>query len=239
VKPSTESLALAAARHPWRTVGIWIAVVVLSVGIVATMLEFSGEGEVTSETDSKRAERLLAERFPPSPADVAQQTSEVVVVSVQPRTVDDPTVEARTRALADELREAGATSVITFFESGEERLVSEDRTATAVLVGLPDVEAVEGVVDTVERLDAEPGYEAAATGELTFEADFEQLSLDDLRKGELFFGAPAALIILLLVFGRWSPASSRSSWPSSRSSWHSLSPRSWDRRTSSPSSSRT
>jgi uncharacterized membrane protein YdfJ with MMPL/SSD domain len=201
VKPSTESLALAAARHPWRTVGIWIAVVVLSVGIVATMLEFSGEGEVTSETDSKRAERLLAERFPPSPADVAQQTSEVVVVSVQPRTVDDPTVEARTRALADELREAGATSVITFFESGEERLVSEDRTATAVLVGLPDVEAVEGVVDTVERLDAEPGYEAAATGELTFEADFEQLSLDDLRKGELFFGAPAALIILLLVFG--------------------------------------
>ena len=33
------------------------------------------------------------------------------------------------------------------------------------------------------------------------DADIEQLSQDDLRNGELFFGAPAALIILLLVFG--------------------------------------
>jgi uncharacterized membrane protein YdfJ with MMPL/SSD domain len=41
----------------------------------------------------------------------------------------------------------------------------------------------------------------AITGELTLDEDFSALSEEDLREGELFFGAPAALIVLLLVFG--------------------------------------
>ena len=39
------------------------------------------------------------------------------------------------------------------------------------------------------------------TGDLTIDEDFSTLSEEDLQKGELFFGAPAALIVLLLVFG--------------------------------------
>ena len=39
------------------------------------------------------------------------------------------------------------------------------------------------------------------TGSLTADADFEKLSEEDLQKGELLIGLPAALIILLLVFG--------------------------------------
>jgi hypothetical protein len=53
----------------------------------------------------------------------------------------------------------------------------------------------------VQRVDADPGYDAAVTGEWTADADFSRLSQDDLREGELLFGAPAALLILLLVFG--------------------------------------
>jgi hypothetical protein len=36
---------------------------------------------------------------------------------------------------------------------------------------------------------------------LTSDADQDELSGDDLRTGELFFGLPIALVILLLVFG--------------------------------------
>ncbi|MGH3060317.1 MAG: MMPL family transporter, partial [Gaiellaceae bacterium] len=43
--------------------------------------------------------------------------------------------------------------------------------------------------------------EAGVTGELTLDEDFGTLSEEDLQNGELFFGAPAALIVLLLVFG--------------------------------------
>ena len=45
------------------------------------------------------------------------------------------------------------------------------------------------------------GYAAAVTGSWTSDADEEAASLEDLKKGELFFGAPVALVILLLVFG--------------------------------------
>jgi uncharacterized membrane protein YdfJ with MMPL/SSD domain len=205
VRLSTESIAGACARRPWRTIGIWIAVVVLSMGLVVTLLGdvLTSEGEVTSETDSRRAEELLAERFPQTRADVERETSEVVVVSVQGGTVDDPAVEARVQQLADDLRRSGATNVVTFLDEGQEGLVSEDRSATAVLValGTDGEDKVEDIVAVVHRVDAEPAVEAAITGELTLDADFNELSLEDLEKGELYFGAPAALVILLLVFG--------------------------------------
>jgi uncharacterized membrane protein YdfJ with MMPL/SSD domain len=60
---------------------------------------------------------------------------------------------------------------------------------------------VEGVVEVVERLDEEPAYRAAVTGERTADADEDAASLEDLKKGELLFGAPLALVVLLLVFG--------------------------------------
>ena len=202
---STESLALACARHPWRTVGVWLAAVVLSLGLVATLLGdvLTSEGEVTSETDSKRAEELRFERLEPTAEEQGREVSEVVVVSLDEGTVDDPAVQERLQALADELRGAGATTVTTPFDEGDDDLVAEDRRAAAVLVGLgiDGEDRVEPLVEAVEALDAEPGYEAAVTGELTLDEDFGTLSEEDLQNGELFFGAPAALIVLLLVFG--------------------------------------
>ena len=202
---STESLALACARHPWRTVGVWLAAVVLSLGLVATLLGdvLTSEGEVTSETDSKRAEELRFERLEPTAEEQGREVSEVVVVSLDEGTVDDPAVQERLQALADELRGAGATTVTTPFDEGDDDLVAEDRRAAAVLVGLgiDGEDRVEPLVEAVEAIDAEPGYEAAVTGELTLDEDFGTLSEEDLQNGELFFGAPAALIVLLLVFG--------------------------------------
>ncbi|MBA3787435.1 MAG: MMPL family transporter [Actinobacteria bacterium] len=200
----TERIARASGRHPWRVLVIWIVVVVASVGTIVTFLESALEGEIaiTSETESKRAEALLAEGFPPPPPE--QDITEVVVVRSEGGSVDDAPFERRVRRLEDELREAGATNVISFYAGGNEQLVSADRDATELLVGLgadPDEETVKPLVALVQTLDDEPGIEAAITGEWTSDADFAQLSQDDLRTGELYFGGPAALIILLLVFG--------------------------------------
>jgi putative drug exporter of the RND superfamily len=199
VRLSTESLARACALHPWRTIGCWIALVVLSLGVVVLLLgdTLTTEGEVTSQTDSKRAEQLVFEHFPPSPETSERAASEVIVVSF-----DGSVNEERVQAFAEELREAGAANVITSADEGQERLDSADGTATALLVGFGRNEDRLGeVIAAVDRLDAEPGIEAAMTGELTVDEDFGTLSEEDLQKGELFFGAPAALIVLLLVFG--------------------------------------
>jgi putative drug exporter of the RND superfamily len=199
VRFSTESLARACALHPWRTVAAWITAVVLSIGIVAALLgdTLTTEGEVTSDTDSKRAEELVLEHFPPS-SETGDATTEAVIVSFQSGTVD----RERVQALAEELRRLGATNVVTSADEGQERLDSEDGSATALLVGLGrNEDSLPDLVETVNRLDEDPAVEAAMTGELTIDEDFGTLSEEDLQEGELFFGAPAALIVLLLVFG--------------------------------------
>jgi uncharacterized membrane protein YdfJ with MMPL/SSD domain len=195
----TERLARAASRHPWRIIGAWLAALLVGTVIVVTSLGdvLTSEGRVTSPNDSERAAELQNERFRPTLEDFNRDVTEVVVV----RATDGRPDDARIRQLADDLRSAGASLVVT--AADDERLVSADGDSQAVLValGLNAEDDVAGVVAAVERLDADPGYEAAMTGEFVSDADVEQLSQDDLRKGELYFGAPAALVILLLVFG--------------------------------------
>jgi putative drug exporter of the RND superfamily len=196
---STESLARAAARRPWRTIGAWLAAVAVSVVVVGALLDgvLTSQAEITRETESDRAAAVLAEAFPPVGEGVDRATTEVVVVRAADGTVAEESVEQ----LAAELGAAGATLVETSPDRGA--LVSDDGDTRAVPVALgPDAEEkVDGVVAAVQRLDDDPAYEAAITGEWTVDADFGQLSQDDLREGELFFGVPAALVILLLVFG--------------------------------------
>jgi putative drug exporter of the RND superfamily len=197
----TERLARASSRHPWRVIGVWILVIFASVVAVATMLAYEGEAEITRETESKRADQILFEGFPHDPATIERTITEVVVVRADDGAVESSATRQRVAELAEELRAAGAVQVVTYAE--DETLVSRDGDATVLLVGLGfDAEDdVPAIFDVVQRADDEPAYTAGVTGEFTSEADVDELSLDDLKKGELFFGAPAALVILLLVFG--------------------------------------
>jgi uncharacterized membrane protein YdfJ with MMPL/SSD domain len=196
----TERLARACSRRPWQVVGVWLVAVVASFVLVAMFLTFEGEAEITRPTESKEADRILDEGFPRE-APGGEAVSEVVVVRADDGGVEGAATRARVGALAEELRAAGATRVVTYRE--ERRLVSQDGDATVLLVALGNdgEDDVEGMVEAVERLDDEPGYTAAVTGGWTSDADEDAASLEDLKKGELFFGAPLALIVLLLVFG--------------------------------------
>jgi RND superfamily putative drug exporter len=57
------------------------------------------------------------------------------------------------------------------------------------------------VEQVVERANGVGGFEAGITGYRTANHDFGKQSQTDLEKGELAFGLPAALVVLLLVFG--------------------------------------
>ena len=92
--------------------------------------------------------------------------------------------------------------VRTFFSTGEQRLVAPNKHATILLVGMKgDGDAgIERVIHAVDA-GATDGFETAITGEFTADHDFTTLSQEDLEKGELEFGLPVALIVLVLVFG--------------------------------------
>jgi RND superfamily putative drug exporter len=197
----TERLAVSSSRRPWRTIAVWGVLLAVAIGVIGAFLgdALSGDEEVTRQTESRRGDELQSERLPQG-AD--PEVSEVVVIRSDTASVDDPGFRERVVGIERRLESAGA-AVTTFYETGDERLVSAGGDATALLVALSDdaEDRIDGVVEVVETADAPPSFEAAITGEFTLDADFSTLAEEDLRNGELLFGMPAALVVLLLVFG--------------------------------------
>jgi uncharacterized membrane protein YdfJ with MMPL/SSD domain len=189
----TKRLAAASARHPWRTVGAWVAAVVLSFGLIGLFLgdALTGEAEQLNNPESEQAYDLIDERLPPTPGDY---TSDVVLVRSDALTADDPRFQAKVEDVVDRLRETpGVVNVV-------DEPVARNRRAVVIALGLEDEGVAEDVEQVLETADDET-FDLYATGEWTVEKDFAHLSQEDLETGELQFGLPAALIILLLVFG--------------------------------------
>src|SRR5829696_3956525 len=201
----TEQLAVRSSRRPLLALAGWLVALLAAIAVTAAFLggALSGDEEVTSDTESRRADELSFERFASERGRPERGVTEVVVVRAAAATVDEPRFERRVRAIAAELQAAGATRVTTFFDSGERRLVSQDRDATGMLVtlGRDAEDDIEDVVDAVRGADGRDGFDTAITGEFTLDADFSTLAGEDLQNGELGFGLPAALIVLLIVFG--------------------------------------
>ena len=70
-----------------------------------------------------------------------------------------------------------------------------------MLIGVQRKADVDKLLSLVERDNGQEGFSVVMTGGGTLDHDFNKLSQHDLKTGELEFGLPAALIILLLVFG--------------------------------------
>ncbi len=90
------------------------------------------------------------------------------------------------RALAEELRRAGATQVSTVHDSGKRRLVSEVRDATGMRVALGrDAEDdFEGVVDAVRRADGRDGFDVSTRARSPTDAGVPSRSGQALARDE-------------------------------------------------------
>ena len=197
----TGRLARASSRHPWRTIALWVAAIVLSAGSIAALLgsSLTTDAEMTNHPESYRGYDVLNAHFPPS----TDYVNELVVVRSRATTVDAAAFRAKVESLADAIEATGVTQPVrTYYTERDRTLVSPAGHATVIPVGLTGdgdatVERVIGVVDAASG----GGFETAITGEFTADRDFTKLSEEDLQKGELQFGLPVALIVLLLVFG--------------------------------------
>jgi RND superfamily putative drug exporter len=172
--------------------------VLLSFVVIAVLLgsALTSDGDVTSNPDSKQAAALIRESFPPAPT-----PSEIVIVRSDRYTVDDAAFKARVAVLSERADALGVVAEApSYYATNDESLVSKDRHATMVPV-VTRGDDVTPLVDMVTSANGKDGFQVSVTGALTADADFEKLSEEDLQKGELQIGLPAALIILVLVFG--------------------------------------
>jgi uncharacterized membrane protein YdfJ with MMPL/SSD domain len=198
---SIRRLALASAAHPWRTIAAWVAAAIVAIVAVVALLggSLSSDNHPTDTRESQRAKALIDQSFP---AASGAASTDVIVVRSTRYTVASPQFRGLVQRLAADVRgENGVASAKTYLDTKTATLVSQDRHATLVPLNITDTDAVDGVIDAVDRVDSTAGFSAAVTGDETRQHDFNQLSQDDLKSGELEFGLPAALIVLMLVFG--------------------------------------
>jgi uncharacterized membrane protein YdfJ with MMPL/SSD domain len=194
----TERLARSSSRHPGRTFGAWIGAIVVALAFAVLFLpgNLTTNGHVTGTPESKRAENLFNQRFPPDKNGV----DELIVVRSPTRTVDDPAFKAFVQRL---VLQADATGVVfhasTYYDTRDASQVSGNRHAT--LIGIQRKANVDRLLSLVKRENGRDGFAVVMTGSGTLDHDFNSLSQHDLESGELQVGLPAALVVLILVFG--------------------------------------
>jgi RND superfamily putative drug exporter len=197
----TERLARTSSAHPWRTVGAWVAVLVLAIVSTAALLpgRLTSEGGAAGNVEHRKAEHAETRAFPPDPN---KETSDIVTIRSDRYTVDDPRFVAFVRkTVADGAATKQAWNAQIYYQTHDSALVSPDRHALAIPILVDDSSKMGPLLDVVKRADGRRDFAVRITGDRTINHDFNALSQHDLKAGELQFGLPAALIVLVLVFG--------------------------------------
>jgi putative drug exporter of the RND superfamily len=194
----TERLARSSSRHPWRTFGIWGVALVATLSLSVAFLpgNLTTNGHVTGNPESAQAEHLFYDRFPPD----SHAVDELIVVRSASHTVEQPVFRQFVDRLLAQAKQSGVVyRAATYYAAHDPTLVSRDRHATLITVQRQaDVDRLLGVV---QHNDGRDGFSSVITGEGTLDHDFNDLSQHDLKSGELSVGLPAALVVLVLVFG--------------------------------------
>jgi RND superfamily putative drug exporter len=180
---------------------LWGVLVVVSIGLIGALLASgtTADGKLTNHPESYVAQDLIDARLPGR-----EPIDEVIVVRSERAVVSDPAFAARVRDVVAAARRTGSvTEIRSYLEAGGQSLVSADRHATMIPLVLNETKetTIEDLVPVVERADGEGGFAVTVTGQYTVGRDFTRVSEQDLQAGELQFGLPAAMIVLLLVFG--------------------------------------
>ncbi len=197
----TERLARTCAARPRRTLAFWLVAVLGALALVATSLHgLTSNAHVVGSPDSTKADDAIFKAFPPSPAEAKHEESDVVVVSSSRYRVDDPQFRAFVSRLDRDLRATGKTFNVRSYVTAPDAPVSSDRHAALVQILLgSDSDA--GPIESVVAKASRGPFAVAVTGDHSVGYDFGKQSQKDLENGELAIGLPAALIVLVLVFG--------------------------------------
>jgi RND superfamily putative drug exporter len=188
----TERLARASAARPRRTFVLWGVAVLVALGLVATSLRgLTSNGAVVGNPESTKAKHAIARAFP---GIAATEKQDVVVVTSSRYTVDSPQFRAFGNRLAARIRATGDV------RDARPAAVSRDRHSALVSVHIKSDSGAASVEQVVERANGS-GFSVGITGYHSTAYDFGKQSQTDLEKGELAFGLPAALVVLVLVFG--------------------------------------
>jgi putative drug exporter of the RND superfamily len=201
---STEKLARASARHPWRAIAVWIfilaAAAISAKAFLGTAL--TTQGSFTNRPESIRAQNLIEQRLT-GPA----KDTELLIVRAPALTVSDPRFAAFVTGLRSSVLALGPRVVVSapdYLTPGGQGLVARDRHATLIPVTIAgnfdNATAHIARLDQIARAHQRPPFQVLVAGNAQTQRDFTKVAESDLRKAESI-GVVAALVVLLAVFG--------------------------------------
>lgn len=201
----TGKIARTSALHPWKVLAAWIIVLLIAVTTMATIgSRLTMNEEFRTDLESRVADELITERLN---GGVEEPARERVIVSSEELTVDDPSFAVVVADIAAALRAHDEVSgVATYYDTGQDELVSIDRHRTVILttlVGDPANAAqnAQPVLDTIHEFRTPaPGFEVLTLGEASVIETVNMTAEEGMARGESI-GIIVALIVMAIVFG--------------------------------------
>lgn len=199
-------------RHPRTVLAAWLVLATACTLVVVLAFTrgdgaaFGTEVERRDGSGSVRADELLGAHLPPPR--VPEAPNEVLVLHAPAMTVDDPAFALAADAIAQRLLALGPDIVAggrSVFLDGDASLVSADRHTTLVPLWVVDplrhaAPLRDAVRDALRQAAPDGALSATLVGPASVGLAYRELADRDLR-AELRIGVPAAVVVLLLVFG--------------------------------------
>src|SRR5215471_5835693 len=174
-----ESISSASARHPARTIVVWV--VALFLGFVASSAllgdALTGDAKLTSNPESVRAQHLLESRLG------ADTIGQVLIMHSGSMTLDDEAFANRINAVLDAAPKHGVTFTSSPFD--DERLVADGGHTVIVQLGFPNKGELKDHRDDLDRLVAigrGDGVSVRPFGEVSVADEISKIIDKDLQK---------------------------------------------------------
>lgn len=228
--PSSENLAGACARHPWRTIVLWVVVLAIlgTYGLFGLNDVLTNQFEITANVDAIKGYDILNE----SSLGAETTTSETLVVtSKDGTTVDDQAFQDLVNSVVNDVRtlqgkwigegplpppnlldlangNLEGSTVINYYELRAfnrpeiNQLVSEDRTALIIPITFEQLGDAFPVKEFIDTVETHDNgqFDVTAVGQQSLDQEFRDVIVKDLLKAEVI-GVPIAVAVLVLVFG--------------------------------------
>jgi len=190
------------ARFRWLVLAVWIVFVgVAVIGARDVKKELVSGGISVPGSESNRGDTILADEFDRRPA----KTAAAIFTSKHFVVTDPQYKEAVDKGLQAMQDIEGVTRIRSFYNTGLQRLVSEDKHTTYAIVELSGTEeeakaAIPKLREAFHANVTDSIDEAYIIGFPAVSFDITDGSSEDLHRAE-YFSMPLTIFLLLLVFG--------------------------------------
>jgi uncharacterized membrane protein YdfJ with MMPL/SSD domain len=176
-------------RHRWFILAAWFVIFAASGAAASGLSDLLTNRFTLPGTDTKRAEDILEERF-------GQKSTGAFTLVVESTSGSAESLVPAARAAAVRAKDELPTAKVASVEA-----VSDDVVVANLVSELDPADAKGHTGEMREAAGGIPGANVYLTGQSAVEYDLDPVFAEDLKVGELYIAVPAAMLLLIFVFG--------------------------------------